>query len=443
MREFLARIERVNPIVNAICTFIGDDAAMQQARSAEQALGRSSDMGPLYGLPVAVKDLAVTKGIRTTFGSRIYKDFVPTEDALFVERMKQAGAIVIGKTNTPEFGAGSQTFNSVFGKTRNPYDLSKTCGGSSGGAAVSLACGMTPIADGSDLGGSLRNPASFCNVVGFRPSPGRVPTWPSMLAWNTLTVEGPMARTVHDVALLLSVIAGPDPRSPISISEPASIFRQPLERDFKSTRIAWTPNLRRYPVEPGVLAVCERACRVFVDLGCSVEEATPDFTGADEIFQTLRAWQMAQTRSEEFRHHRDLMKDTVIWNIERGLALTGKDVAKAESERTALFHRVREFFHRFDFLVLPVSQVAPFPIEVEWVHEINGTRMETYIDWMASCYAITLTASPAISIPCGFTPEGLPIGLQIVGRYRADFEVLQIAHAFEQATQFYKRHPEL
>jgi amidase len=400
-------------------------------------------VGPLFGLPMAAKDLALTKGIRTTFGSPIYKDFVPAQDALFVERLKQAGALIIGKTNTPEFGAGSQTFNSVFGATKNPYDLSKTCGGSSGGAAVSLACGMTPLADGSDLGGSLRNPASFCNVVGFRPSPGRVPTWPALLGWNTLSVEGPMARTVRDVALLLSVMAGPDPRSPVSIEQPGSIFRQSLERDFKSTRIAWTPNLGRYPVEPAVVEVCERSCKVFADLGCSVEEASPDISGADEVFQTLRAWQMAETRGEDFRRHRDLMKDTVVWNIERGLALSGTDVSRAEVARTALFHRVREFFERFDFLILPVSQVAPFPVDVDWVRNINGTAMESYIDWMGTCYAITLTASPAISVPCGFTRDGLPVGLQIVGRYHADFSVLQIAHAFEQATQFYKQHPKI
>src|SRR5262249_43026677 len=223
----------------------------------------------------------------------------------------------------------------------------------------------------SDLGGSLRNPASFCNVVGFRPSPGLVPTWPTMLAWNTLTVEGPMARTVEDVALLLSAMAGADPRSPISINDPGSVFRQSLERVFKNTRIAWTPNLGRYPVDPAVVAVCERGCQVFRDLGCSVEQATPDLSGADEIFQALRASQMAQTRGEEFRRHRDLMKDTVIWNIERGLALSAVDVMNAEAGRTALFHRVREFFERFDFLILPVSQVVPFPVEVEWVRQIN------------------------------------------------------------------------
>jgi amidase len=439
MQETVRRIERVNPVVNAICTFVGEDEALRLAREADDQWG--PDIGPLHGLPMAIKDLVLTKGIRTTFGSPIYRDFVPAQDGLFVERLKQSGALVIGKTNTPEFGAGSQTFNRVFGPTRNPYDLSKTCGGSSGGAAVSLACGMTPLADGSDLGGSLRNPASFCNVVGFRPSPGRVPTWPSMMAWNSLTVEGAMARTVQDVALLLSVMAGPDRRSPIAIAEPGSIFRQKLERDFTGARVAWTPDLGRYPVEARVVEVCGKALDVLKGLGCSIQEACPDFSGADEIFQTLRAWQMAQTRGTEFKQHRNLMKDSVIWNIEQGLKLTGAEVARAETGRTALFHRVREFFERFDFLIVPVSQVAPFPVEVDWVREINGVPMETYIDWMATCYAITLTACPAISVPGGFTADGLPVGLQIVGPHLRDFAVLQLAHAFERATMLYRKTP--
>lgn len=443
MAAFLAQINRVNPQVNAICTFIGDEAALRAAKEADQKLARGELIGPLHGLPHAVKDLALTAGIRTTFGSRIYKDFVPTEDTLFVERLKAAGAIIIGKTNTPEFGAGSQTFNEVFGATRNPYDLTKTCGGSSGGAAVALACGMLPLADGSDLGGSLRNPASFCNVVGFRPSPGRVPSHPAMLGWNTLPVEGPMARTVQDLALLLSVMAGPDDRSPISINEPSSVFSKPLQRDFKGARVAWSRNLGRYPAQPVVNEVCDKARPVFEELGCQVDDGEPDFSGADEIFQTLRAWAFAETRSEDFKHHRSLMKDTVVWNIERGLKLSGADVARAEARRTQLYHRAREFMERYEFLVLPVSQVAPFPVEVDWVREINGVRMETYIDWMATCYAITLTGLPAISVPCGFTSDGLPIGLQIVGRHQRDFDVLQLAFAFEQATQCGKTHPSI
>ena len=436
MTAFLSRIEQVNPKVNAVCSFIGEEAALNAAKKADEKLAKGEPVGPLHGLPHAVKDLALTDGIRTTFGSRIYKDFIAGEDALFVERLKQGGAIIIGKTNTPEFGAGSQTFNEVFGATRNPYDLSKTCGGSSGGAAVALACGMLPLADGSDLGGSLRNPASFCNVVGFRPSPGRVPSHPVMLAWNTLAVEGPMGRTVQDVALLLSVMAGPDERSPISINEPGSTFSRPLQRDFKGARIAWSRDLGRYPVQPVVNEVCDRARSVFAALGCQVDDGQPDFYDADEIFQTLRAWAFAQTRGDDFIKHRSLMKDTVIWNIEQGLKLSGVDVARAEAKRTQLYHRVREFMERYEFLILPVSQVAPFPVDIDWVREINGVKMGSYIDWMATCYAITLTGLPAISVPCGFTSDGLPIGLQIVGRHQRDFDVLQLAFAFEQATQY-------
>lgn len=436
MTAFLSQIEQVNPKVNAVCSFIGEEAALNAAKKADEKLAKGEPVGPLHGLPHAVKDLALTDGIRTTFGSRIYKDFIAGEDALFVERLKQGGAIIIGKTNTPEFGAGSQTFNEVFGATRNPYNLSKTCGGSSGGAAVALACGMLPLADGSDLGGSLRNPASFCNVVGFRPSPGRVPSHPVMLAWNTLAVEGPMGRTVQDVALLLSVMAGPDERSPISINEPGSTFSRPLQRDFKGARIAWSRDLGRYPVQPVVNEVCDRARSVFAALGCQVDDGQPDFNDADEIFQTLRAWAFAQTRGDDFIKHRSLMKDTVIWNIEQGLKLSGVDVARAEAKRTQLYHRVREFMERYEFLILPVSQVAPFPVDIDWVREINGVKMGSYIDWMATCYAITLTGLPAISVPCGFTSDGLPIGLQIVGRHQRDFDVLQLAFAFEQATQY-------
>jgi len=436
MAALLSQIEGVNPKVNAVRSFVGEEAALNAAKKADEKLARGEPVGPLHGLPHAVKDLALTEGIRTTFGSRIYKDFIPGEDALFVERLKQAGAIIIGKSNTPEFGAGSQTFNEVFGPTRNPYDLSKTCGGSSGGAAVALACGMLPLADGSDLGGSLRNPASFCNVVGFRPSPGRVPSHPVTLAWNTLAVEGPMARTVQDVALLLSVMAGPDDRSPISINEPGSTFSRPLQRDFKGARVAWSRNLGRYPVQPVVNEVCDRVRSIFLDLECQVDDNEPDFSDADEIFQTLRAWSFSQTRGDDFNPHRSLMKDTVVWNIEQGLKLSGMDVSRAEAKRTLLYQRAREFMERYEFLVLPVSQVAPFPVETEWVREINGVVMRSYIDWMATCYAITLTGLPAISVPCGFTDDGLPIGLQIVGRHRRDFDVLQLAFAFEQATRY-------
>ena len=441
MTAHLSQIKRINPIVNAICTLIDEEAALAAAKKADDDLAKGKRPGPLHGLPHAVKDLVPTAGIRTTFGSRIYKDFVPDTDGLIVERLKAAGAIIIGKTNTPEFGAGSQTFNEVFGATRNPYDLTKTCGGSSGGAAVALACGMVPLADGSDLGGSLRNPASFCNVVGFRPAEGRIPVYPPVKGSIAPAVEGPMARSVADVAFLLSVLAGPDPRAILSIDEPGSIFSRPLERDFRGTRIAWSRNLGRYPVEPVVNEVCDRARPIFEALGCEIADGEPDFRDADEIFQVFRAWTYAQTRGEDLKRHRGLIKDTVIWNIEQGMKLNILDVARASDKQLDLKARVRAFMERNEFLVLPVSQVAPFSVEVDWIREINDTRMETYIDWMATCYAITVTGLPAISVPCGFTSDGLPVGLQIVGRDEREFDVLQLAFAFEQATQHSRTRP--
>jgi amidase len=436
----LARIERVNPQVNAICTLV-PERAREEAAAADRALARGKPIGSLHGLPIAVKDLVDTAGIRTTYGSPIYRDHVPVQDALLVERLRRAGAIIIGKTNVPEFGAGSHTFNPVFGPTRNPYDLGRSAGGSSGGAAAALASGMVALADGSDLGGSLRNPGSFNNVVGFRPSPGRVPSWPAQLAWFSLGVEGPMARTVSDAALLLSVLAGPDPRDPLSLPEPGAAFSVPLERDLTGVRVAWTPDLGRYPVDPQVVDVCRRAVDALAGLGCRVEEAAPDLTGVDEVFQVLRAWKMAHSRRADYENHRDRLKETVVWNVEQGLRLSGPDVAAAEEGRTTIYHRVRRFMERYEYLVLPVSQVPPFPIELDWVHEINGVPMETYIDWMATCYAITVTELPAISVPAGFTPTGLPVGLQIVGRRHQDLAVLQLAHAFEVATGYGRRRP--
>ena len=440
MAAHLAQIERLNPKLNALVTLVPEQA-MEQAKKADETLVKNKAVGPLHGLPVGHKDLFPTQGIRTTFGSLVFKNFVPDHDALIVERLKKAGAITVGKTNTPEFGAGSQTYNEVFGETANPYDTTKTCGGSSGGAAVALAAGMLPMADGSDFGGSLRNPANFCNVVGLRPSPGRVPSWPSPAAWFTLPVQGPMARTVQDVALILTAIAGPDARSPIAIAEPASLFARPLNRDFKGVRLAWSRDLGGLPVDPAVTAVIEAKRGVFQVLGCLVEDTEPDFTGADEVFKTWRAWRFELAYGHLLKDHRDQLKDTVIWNIEQGAKLTGPDLGLAEVKRTELYHRVRQFMENYEFLILPVNQVPPFNLKQRYVTEINGVKMETYLDWMKSCYYISVTGHPAISVPCGFTPEGLPVGVQIVGRHRDDFGVLQLAHAFEQATGFWKRRP--
>lgn len=435
MEAHLARIERANKEVNAIVTLL-PERAMDGARAADEALGRGLPVGPLHGLPIAHKDLLPTKDVRTTFGSLVYRDFVPERDALLVERLRGAGAIAVGKTNTPEFGAGSQTFNEVFGETLNPYDTTKTCGGSSGGAAAALACGMLPLADGSDMGGSLRNPAAFCNVVGFRPSLGRVPAWPAVAAWFPLAVEGPMARTVEDAALMLGAIAGPDPRSPVSLPEPGSVFTRPPERDFDGVRVAWSRDLGGLPVDPRVTAVLDGQRGVFGSLGCIVENAEPDFTGADEVFKAWRAWYYELAFGELLEEHRDGLKDTVVQEIEAGRRLGGPRLAEAERERTALYHRMRTFMERYEFLILPVTQVPPFGVEQRYVTEINNVELGTYIDWMRSCYYVTATGLPAISVPCGFTLEGLPVGVQIVGRFRDDLGVLQLARAFEAATRF-------
>jgi len=440
MEAHLAQIERVNPKVNAIVTLLPDQA-MDQAKKADEALTRGQEIGPLHGLPMAHKDLVLTKGIRTTFGSPIYRDFVPTQDDLIIERLKKAGTIAMGKTNTPEFGAGSQTYNEVFGQTLNPYNTTKTCGGSSGGAAAALACGMLPLADGSDMGGSLRNPANFCNVVGFRPSPGRVPMYPRQVGWTTFSVQGPMARTVEDTALMLSTIAGPDPRSPIALTEPGSLFARSLKRNFKGTRLAWSRDLGGLPVDGRVTAVIDGQRNVFESLGCQIEDAEPDFSGADEAFKVWRAWVVELGMARLLETRRDQIKDTLIWNTEQGMKLTGPQIGRAEVQRTRLYHRVREFMETYEFMILPVNQVPPFDVKQPYITEINGVKMETYIDWMKSCYYITVTGHPAISMPCGFTPEGLPVGVQIVGRHQDDFGVLQLAYAFEQATEFWKQRP--
>jgi amidase len=428
----LAQIERLNPGLNAIVTLVADQA-MERAWLADEDLANDREIGPLHGLPIAHKDLQATNGIRTTFGSPIYRDFVPAEDSLLVERLRHAGAIVVGKTNTPEFGAGSQTFNPVFGATLNPYDRTKTCGGSSGGAAVALATGMLPIADGSDMGGSLRNPASFCSVVGLRTSPGRVPVWPAASAWSPLSVDGPMARSVADVALMLSGIAGPDARSPIAIDESGGRFGAPLERDFKGVRVAWWRDLGGVPVDRRVRAAVDAQRHVFEALGCIVDEAEPEFTDFDAVFKTVRALAFLTGVAPRVEGHRDQVKETILWEIERGERLTVAEIAWAETKRTELYHRMRRFMERYDFFVLPTVQVPPFDINQPYPTEIDGVPMATYIDWMKSCYYISIVGNPAISVPCGFTPEGLPVGLQIVGRHRDDWGLLQIAHAFERA----------
>ncbi|RRO19908.1 amidase [Saccharopolyspora rhizosphaerae] len=431
----LEQIERLNPEVNALVS-VDPERALAAAAEADERLASGAEVGPLHGLPIAHKDTHDTAGIRTTYGSPLLADNVPDRDELVVERLKAAGTVVVGKTNVPEFAAGSHTFNPVFGTTANPYARDRSAGGSSGGAAAALACRMQPLADGSDMGGSLRNPASFNNVVGLRPAPGRVPTWPDAAAWSTLSVQGPMARTVSDAALMLSVIAGPDDRSPLSISEPGSVFDGPLDSDLSGLRVAFSLDLGGdLVVDPQVRAVLEPTAQVLADLGGAVEEAWPDLTGADEVFRTLRAWQFELALGELRDAHPERIKPSLRDNIDAGRALTGADVGRAERLHTELYHRVREFFTRYDVLALPVSQVPPFDVELEFPTEIGGVAMSSYLDWMRSAYWISATGCPAISVPAGFTPEGLPVGLQLVGPHRSERRLLEIAHAFEHATQ--------
>ena len=436
----LDQVERFNPRLNAIITLTAE-SALQAAKEADAKIARQESLGPLHGLPVAHKDLFLTKGVKTTFGSPIYKDNVPDIDSLPVERLKNAGAISLGKTNTPEFGAGSQTFNTLFGATLNPYDLSKTCGGSSGGGAVALATGMVALADGTDLAGSLRNPANFCNLVGMRPSVGRVPSWPEQLGWYTMSVAGPMARTVEDLALAMSVMSGPDDRSPIAIDTPGSIFTAPLQRNFKACRIAYSEDLGGLPVEPEVRKVMQASRAVFESLGCEVVNDEIDLAEAGEIFMLWRAWRTELRIAPLLKDHKDQLKDTVIWNAEQGLDLTGPQLARAEAKRTEIYHRMRAFMSRYEYFVLPVNQVLPFSVDLDYPREINGVKMNTYIDWQKTAYFISAMGNPAISVPAGFTDSGLPVGVQIVGGHRQDFAVLQLAHAFEKATQFGLKRP--
>ena len=436
----LKQIERVNPKVNAIVTLVPEMAA-EAAAKADEMQARGEPLGPLHGLPVAHKDLMETRGIRTTFGSPLYKDYIPTEDDLIVERVRRAGAVIVGKTNTPEFGAGSQTFNKVFGPTHNPYDLTKTCGGSSGGAAVALACGLVPVATGSDTGGSLRNPAAFCNVVGFRPTVGRVPNPKAAFAWSTLTTSGCLGRSVADLALALSTIAGPDSRTPLSIDEPGKIFARPLDRSFKGARVAWFKDLGGVPFDPRVRTVVDGHRATFESLGCIVEQAEPDFASVEVAFRMLRAWGSANAYGERLHQHPDAFKDTLKGEIEEGQRLTATELGHAETAHGQVWRNFQAFLEKYEYFVLPTTQLPAFDINTPYPTEIAGVKFGNYIDWMKSCWYISATGNPAASVPAGFTPEGLPVGVQIVGRSKEDFGVLQMAHAFEQATGFGKKHP--
>jgi amidase len=443
MAAHLDRINRINPHLNAIVAKLDDEICLSLADSADRAVARGNVPGALHGLPIAFKDLEAAVGFPCTQGSPIYKGTRPAEDSLVVERIRRAGAIPIGKTNVPEFGMGSHTYNRVYGTTRNPFDLTKSAGGSSGGAGAALAAGLLPLADGSDLGGSLRNPANFNNVVGFRPTVGLVPTMPSVLPFVGFVAKGPMARTVADAAFLLSVMAGPDDRDPACAPSDPSAFVRPLERAFAGVRVAWSLDLGGLPLDGRVRSVLNERRRTFEALGCTVEDVCPDLTDADEIFLTIRRWRSWTSLGPLLQTCRDQLKPEAVEEIEAGAQVSGAALADVMTRHVALLDRMRQFEAGCEFLVCAVNQVPPFDAAIDWPHEVDGVRMDHYIDWMKSAYWISTTFRPAISVPAGFTPEGLPVGIQIVGRYRDDFGVLQLAHAFEQATEFGLRNLEL
>jgi amidase len=445
MTAYLDHIARFNAKVNAIVSLQERDGLLKQAVERDAQLARGESLGWMHGFPHAVKDLEPTKGIRTSGGSPLV-DGVPDHDAIFVERLRKSGAILIGKTNVPEFGLGSQTYNPIFGVTRNAYAHTKTAGGSSGGAAAALALRMLPVADGSDFMGSLRNPAAFNNVFGFRPSFGRVPAGPGgevFLAepWSL----GPMGRTVRDVAMLLSVMAGPDERVPLGIEQDPAMFTRPLERDFQGTRLGWLGDLGgRLPFEPGILDLCRQSFKAFESFGCAVEEARPEFS-MERLWQTLltiRHWLNAAGLGEFYADpkKRAKLKPEAQWEVEGGLKLTGAEVAKAFAARTEWYEAVGKLFQRFDYLLIPSAQVFPFDAEVHWPKAINGVAMDTYHRWMEVMVPATLLNCPVIGVPVGFNAEGLPMGMQIIGKNHADFAVLQIAYAYEQATHWVRDH---
>lgn len=425
----LERIADRNPQLNAIVS-LDVERARDGAAAADEALASGAEIGPLHGLPFAFKDTHAVAGWRTTYGSPLFRDHVPEADELIVERVRRAGVVTIGKTNVPEFAAGSHTFNTVFGTTLNPVDPTRSAGGSSGGAACALASGMVPLADGSDMGGSLRNPASFCGVVGLRPSLGRVPEWPLYNQWETTSVGGPMARNVGDLALLLSVMAGPDARAPHALREPGSSFASLLPLSLSGLRVALSVDLGgAFEVDDEVASLVSSAASLFD----RVADAHPVLTEADDTFRTLRAWHFQAKLGPLLAANPDAFKQSLADNIRAGEPLTGADVARAYHQRTVLAERMREFFESYDVLVLPVSQVPPFPADQEFPTAINGRPMESYLDWMRAAYFITVTGCPAISVPFGHTASGLPVGIQIVAAHGRDKFLLEVGAAVEAA----------
>jgi amidase len=440
MTAYLDHIERVNPQVNAIVALQDRGQLLAEARERDQQLSRGESLGPLHGFPHAVKDLQAVKGIRLTMGSPIFKDFVPTDDSLMVARLRRAGAIFIGKTNTPEFGLGSHTYNPVYGITRNAYDSSRSAGGSSGGAAVGLALRMLPLADGSDFGGSLRNPAGWNSVFGFRTSIGRIPREPHEVWLASMSVAGPMARNVADLALLLSVQAGFDDRLPLSLDGDGVPFQQRLDHDFKGTRVAWGADFRGFtPCEPGVLDVCAKAVRTLESLGCVVETAAPEFD-LESVWQAvvrLRAWQEGASLLAHYNEpaKRALLKPEAVFEVEAGLKLSAFDITSASIVRSRWYQAVRQFFGKYDFLILPTAQVFPFPVEQHWPRTIAGHEMRTYHEWMKGVLLVTMSGCPSLAAPAGFNEQGLSMGIQIVAPVRREIDCLRLAYAYEAAAE--------
>jgi amidase len=440
MAWHLERIARINPRINAIVS-LRPEQALAEADRADRALATGDQVGPLHGLPIAIKDLEDTAGIRTTYGSKLFAEHVPTTDSLLAARLRAAGAIVVGKTNTPEFGTGSHTFNEVFGVTRNPWALERSAGGSSGGAAAALAAGLLPIADGSDYGGSIRNPASFNNVVGLRPTPGLVPHGGEEV-WDAAAVSGPMARTVGDLALMLTAIARPDRRSPLSyVARPS--FDGELAGSLEGVRIGWCPTLGNLPLEPDVIAVLAQARDQLSALGCVVTDLELDLSVADEAFETLRALGYARRFGPDLAALRQHAKQTVVWNTELGLSLDGPTIARAIKLRSEVYVMVARSLEQFDLLVAPSAQVVPFPADDEYPTEIAGVKMPHYLGWMRACSRLTVSSHPVAAVPAGFTADGLPVGMQLVGPYAGDRRLLEWAAAWELASGLTERHPPL
>lgn len=423
-----ARIAAVDGAVNALPTLCFDRARDRARRLMEKP---ADARGALSGLPVAIKDLTNVAGVLTTHGSPIYRDNVPATSDPLVERLEDEGGVVYAKSNTPEFGAGANTFNEVFGATLNPWNTSRSAAGSSGGAAVALATGTAWLAHGSDLGGSLRNPASFCGIVGLRPTPGRVATERGAPIENMLSVQGPMARNVADCAFFLDCLAGEDVRDPVSLPRPAESFLAAARSGWKPRRVAYSADLGITPVDAEVADITRKAAARFAETGAEVVEAHPDFSGAHDAFDVLRAKNFAISKKALLDTKRDLLKPEVIWNIEKGLSLSMDDMVRAETERAAMRGRVLRFFTDYDVICTPATIVAPFPVEQRYVEAVNGVKFDNYVSWLAIAYAFTLVGCPAISIPCGFTREGLPVGLQIAAIPRGEHRLFAAAQALE------------